>query len=212
MKRKSTFVAALVMLWILAGANSTWGAAGDLLWEKNINFLPDYDLIIPVGVAVSPTTCIIYGIVLHSAYSVQTMAFIKAVNIQTGVLKWERTLSLGANNNYYDIQVYRNVVYIKSHSSSSTGSPPNVVYTFNQNTIGAYAIDTGQTLWEKTNESIYNLKGVHPSVTQTDNQIILFGTGTLNGSNNSAYCIVSCYSTGGQGEASPAINSLLLEQ
>ena len=53
MKHRGTFVALLMMLWILAGANVNLGAAGDLLWQKNFDFLPNYDRIIPAGAGFS---------------------------------------------------------------------------------------------------------------------------------------------------------------
>jgi hypothetical protein len=100
MKRKGSFVAALVMLCLLAGANSTWGAAGDLLWQKNFDFLPNYDRIIPGGAGFSDQACIVWGRACHSDSTIGDLAFIKAFDKTTGILKWERTLALGENENY----------------------------------------------------------------------------------------------------------------
>jgi hypothetical protein len=200
-----------VMLWILAGAIATWGAAADPLWEKSISFLPDYDIIQVGGVVVSSTTCLIHGLVLHSANSTQSMAFIKAFDMTTGALKWTHTLSLGLTSNQFQIsKITNNIVYIKSYSGSWTGSLPNYIVTLNKTTVGAYEINTGNALWETTKDNFYGLDQFIPSVPQIDNKIILVGTEKIPGLGFSSSCVVSCYQT--NGVTAPAVNSLLLEK
>jgi hypothetical protein len=55
---------ALGLLVVIAGllliAGSVWGAAGDQLWERQFNFLPQYNSILVSGIATSSTSLIVY--------------------------------------------------------------------------------------------------------------------------------------------------------
>lgn len=215
MKHRSTFVALLVMLCILAGANSTWGAAGDLLWQKNFDFLPNYDRIIPAGAGFSDHSCIVWGRACHSDSTIGDLAFIKAFDIKTGNLQWQRTLTLGENENYYDIKITGKTVYINSNSASYTtkGNHHTRTYTLRRFILGAYNARTGQTLWEKT---IDNFGGWMESsfgfIPVKNDLIITVGTEQWNQGGPTGNCIVSVYQGVGQGVIGPVLHDLLLEK
>ncbi len=206
MKRKSTLLMALLLLWIVVVPNSTWGAGGDLLWEKTITFSPTYPYISSSSLAVSSTLCIVYG-------SVQTqfmppmvlIGYIKAYDMATGNLKWERTLTLG---NYYNgfgkIIIDGNIAYITGSSSSTSGTPPTPYWQ--QYTLGAYDANTGQTLWENISaDSIGNLNMYVPAPL-VNNRIITSGYNNSDSSNG--YISLKVYQA--RDVTPPAINGLLL--
>jgi outer membrane protein assembly factor BamB len=96
------------------------------------------------GIAVSSTTCIVYGISYNYEATPNSIGFIKAFDTTTGNLKWERTLTIGPRNNYIlSIIIDGNIAYIKTGIDNILG--PN----YNEDFLGAYNINTGQSIWEK---------------------------------------------------------------
>jgi outer membrane protein assembly factor BamB len=138
MKRTCSMLMMLLCLGLLMAPNSTWGAGGDLLWERTIAPSPPYQLSTS-WLASSSTVCIVFGIM--SDASSHVIGYIKAYDMD-GTLKWERTLTLGVSYNEYNLTIDGNIVYI--FSDSITSSP-----SWRQRTLGACNANTGQTLWEK---------------------------------------------------------------
>lgn len=146
MNRKRALYLLVVIIGLLLIAGSVWGAAGDQLWEKQFNFLPQYNSILVSGMATSSTSLIIYGFARNDSNGTM-MGFIKALDVATGNTKWDDTLSVGANGNAFTgLAVYGEIVLARGGGSSFSGNPP--VYTLNRNILRAYHADTGQQLWE----------------------------------------------------------------
>jgi hypothetical protein len=163
MKRKSTILfTALVILSLLLGANSTWGAPGDLLWETNFNFLPDYEWIpSPPRVDVSSSLVIIGGNALPNQDSSSSVLFIKAFGIAKGDLKWERTFPTHALNK---LNIIGKLLYLEYQDTG------NFIHS-----SGYYDITTGKLLWEKTIEHQEGHQvSIYPSPTpQKDNKCLV---------------------------------------
>jgi hypothetical protein len=137
----------LVMAWGLFVPGLALGAQGDLLWEKQLTFLPQYDTITINYTALTNTSYMISGSARNSDYSAGQVGFIKAYDVATGDIKWEKTLTLGATGNGFgSIAVNGDIALVRGSYSSSSGSPP--VYTLVKSFIRAYQVDTGVLLWE----------------------------------------------------------------
>jgi outer membrane protein assembly factor BamB len=194
MKRKRTILfMSLVILSLLVGENSAYGAGGTLLWEKDIHILPTYPFLDSEQLAVSSIVCIISGVAKKDDSepypAANGMAFIKAYDMTSGNLKWERTLLL--DNRYqgwvHKIIINGNIAYIYMYN-----------YSENKYTLGAYNASTGQTLWENiTDYRIATIVNTYPDLTLVNDRII----GYYNG-------IIRVYQA--KDESSSAINSLLL--
>jgi hypothetical protein len=126
-----------------------WGGGGDLLWETPFTFLPDYNNINVNSVATSSNSFIISGFAnyLDSSGTVigKQIGFIKAFDTAQGNIKWEYTLTLGANGNSFNtLGVESNVVVVNGGSASFSGTPP--VYSLSKGCLRGYNADTGQLL------------------------------------------------------------------
>jgi outer membrane protein assembly factor BamB len=136
-------VAILTGALLLAGA--AWGA--DPLWTKQFTFLPDYDHIVINQVAVTSNALVICGYVKSDVAPTPTMGFIKALDVVTGNIRWEKTLTQGTGNSFgTGLTVSGEIVVVKGGFSTYSGTPP--VYTANRNILRAYQADTGNLLWE----------------------------------------------------------------
>jgi hypothetical protein len=133
----------LVVSWGLFIPGSAWGAAGDLLWGKQFSFLPQYDTITINYTALSATSYIITGNARNSDGTGGVVGFIKAFDVATGNIKWDKTLTTGANNNNFGGVVINNDV-VMVRGGYVTGVPPTVFKNF----IRAYQADSGNLLWE----------------------------------------------------------------
>lgn len=146
MNRKRALCLLMVIAGVLLIAGSVWGAAGEQLWEKKFNFLPQYNSIQVSGMATSSTSLIVYGFARNDSTGIG-MGFIKAFDVDSGNIKWEDTLSVGATgNSFTGLALYGEIALVRGGGSSLSGNPP--VYTFNRNILRAYHADTGQQLWE----------------------------------------------------------------
>jgi hypothetical protein len=216
MNRTSTFLASLVMLWIMATGSSAWGAAGDLLWQKSFNYLPQYDMVFP-SVTWTPTFCIVSGQAQKSDYSTPPLGFIRVYDMATGDLKWERTLNAGGSDNYFsNIMIDGNTVYMQSYSSSFTNSydPETQItsrsYTLNRTVFGAYDANTGNSIWEKTTDNFSGYLAANPALPQANNHLVLIGSENPSGFGPSGDCIVSAYQA--KNSDLSAIRGLVLNQ
>jgi hypothetical protein len=215
MKRRSTLLALLVTLWILAARSSAWGAAGDLLWQKSFNFLTGYDMIFP-AVTFSSTCCIVSGQALKSDYSIAPLGFIKVFDMATGDLKWERTLNDGESDNYFsDIVINGNTISMQSYSGSYTNSyDPETrittrIYGLNHTILGSYDANAGTPLWEQTRDNFSGNLVVQPAAPQESSRVVFVGVQNPSGFGPSGDCIVSVYQAKNANMA--AVNSLLLK-
>lgn len=158
MKRKGALLTALLILGILAGANSTWGAGGDLVWEKTFNVSPNNPYM--SSLAVSSTVCIVNttALVPGTLFN-EYVGYIKAYNMATGDLKWDRTLT-----------------GVDFSSDSIIGIDNNIVYIRDGSTLGAYDANTGQPLWEK-NLPLGGSFHMYLPVPLVNNRIFLLGRG-----------------------------------
>ena len=172
----------LVMAWGLFVPGSAWGAAGDLSWEKQFTFLPQYDNIMINGLALASTAYIVSGTATHSDGTSGTVGFIKAYDVATGDIKWEKTLTLGATGNGFgNIAINGDIALVRG--SYSSGTPPN--FTLFKAFIHAYNADSGKLLWEVLLDSEVTPPN---SVPQTPSLIM---------GNNRAFSIFTPYTSNG---------------
>jgi len=151
MNRRIRGLACGILVVALLFVSPAWGAGGDLLWETPFTFSPENNNIIVNGVGASATSLIICGIANNlDSNGVQigkSIGFIKAFDVSTGIIKWDKTLTLGANaNGFSTLVVDGNVVLVNGSSMSFTGNPP--VYSLFRSILRSYNADTGQFLWE----------------------------------------------------------------
>jgi hypothetical protein len=124
-----------------------WGAQGDLLWEKQFTFLPQYDTITVNSTALSATRYIISGNARNADGSGGSLGFIKAFDVVNGDIKWEPTLTLGASSNSFgSIVINGDIAIVRGGYNTGSGAPP--VFTLFKHLIRGYLADTGQQLWE----------------------------------------------------------------
>jgi outer membrane protein assembly factor BamB len=152
MKRKSVSFISLVILSLLVGAHSVYGAEPSLLWEITIT-APDPYTAISGKAAVYSNSVIFSGQYTMPGIAPNpptVISFFKVYDISTGNLKWERTQSAVEYVIQYCFQLFDgNIIYVwNNFSAPSTVSPPSIPLTY-----GAYNIDNGQILWEKTIDS-----------------------------------------------------------
>lgn len=202
MNLKRILLISLVILSLMVGTNSVYGAGGDF-WEKNINFSnfpnfpPGFPYIYNKYLAVSSTLCIVYGQASQiygspPSPSNQIMGFIIVYDIATGNEKWSRPLTFGIKNSY-QLVLDRYVVYI-----SSTSESPN------QYILGAYNANTGVMIWEKSlSIMVDNIE--HMTGPLASNRICTLGLITTE---NSSSIILRAYQ--GQNTSSAPTNSILL--
>lgn len=194
MNPKRILLISLVILSLIVGTNSVYGAGGDY-WEKTITFSPSFPYIYNKYLALSPTVCIVYGQAAQSSGSPsgQVIAFIKVYDIATGNLKWDRTLTSGTVKNSYQLVLDRDAVYI-----SSTILPQN------QYILGAYNANTGTPIWEKSLDiEVHNID--HMAVPLASNRVCTLGLTA-----DSSSIILRSYQ--GQNISSVPANSLLLDE
>jgi outer membrane protein assembly factor BamB len=149
MKRKSTLLIVLVILSLMVEANTVYGAAGDLLWEKNITPPINYNRMNPQNVCISQSFCIFYATVYQYisgnpvSFTNQSI-FIQAFDMATGIFKWERIIPYNVDTNLpylkATITINGNIIYIASLYQKSN---------INYGTIGALNANSGETLWQK---------------------------------------------------------------
>jgi hypothetical protein len=143
MNRWKTVSFCLVMAWGLLVPGLALGAQGDLLWEKQFTFLPQYNTITINYTALSSTTYILTGNAKNADATGGMLGFIKAFDVATGDIKWEKTLTLGANSNSFGgVAINGDIAIVRG--GYATGVPPTVL----RNLIRAYQVDTGELLWE----------------------------------------------------------------
>lgn len=160
MNPKRILLISLVILSLMVGTNSVYGAGGDF-WKKTIYF-PSYPWIYNKYLAVSSTLCIVYGQASQLDGSGKVIGFIKVYDIATGKAKWSRALTFGFKN-FYQLVLDRDRVYI-----SSTSESPN------QYTLGAYNANTGATIWEKSLDiEVHNIE--HMAVPLASNWVCTLG-------------------------------------
>lgn len=153
MERKSVLFISLVILSLLVGAHSVYGAEPILLWEKNI-MAPNPYTAISGKASVYSTSVVFSGQYTkpgNESNPPTVISFFKVYDISTGNLKWERTQSAVEYVTQYCFQLFDgNIIYVwNNFSAPSTVSPPPSIPL----TYGAYNIDNGQILWEKTIDS-----------------------------------------------------------
>jgi outer membrane protein assembly factor BamB len=172
MRRWKTVGLLLVMAWGLLVPGSVWGAAGGQLWETPFTFLPQYDTITINCTALSATTYILTGNARNGDGTGGQEGFIKAFDVATGHIKWEKSLTLGANGNSFGgVVINGDIALVRG--GYGTGVPPTVLKNF----IRAYHADSGQLLWEvlRDFESSATPNSVGLPITLTaNNQVFTF--------------------------------------
>ncbi|MBU4231646.1 MAG: PQQ-like beta-propeller repeat protein [Proteobacteria bacterium] len=145
MMRRKVWCIVAILTGVLLLAGAAWGA--DPLWTKQFTFLPVYDHIVINRVAVASNTLVICGYVKSDVAPTPPMGFIKALDVATGNIRWEETLSQGTGNSLgTGLTVSGDIVVVKGGFNTYSGTPP--VYTANRNILRAYQADTGNLLWE----------------------------------------------------------------
>jgi hypothetical protein len=139
MKRKSKLLLLLTILLTLTITSFAQGAVGDLLWSKSFNFLPVYNRV-SASTAFSSSTCIINGAAMNSSTG-HSIGFIKVYDIDTGDLKWDRTLTLG-DSNWFNVSLNGNLVYITGFSQSWTdfSTSPRLSVISHRNSKSTYLL------------------------------------------------------------------------
>jgi outer membrane protein assembly factor BamB len=141
------------IVWALVGilllVNPVWGAAGDQLWATSFDFFY-YPAIDIYDMAVSQNKVIVCGRArppggdpLHPG----PIGFVKALDVVTGNIKWEKTLTLGSEyNGFSSITLYGNVAIVAGIAFYVSDPPYSI------SVLQAYDADTGQLLWENKND------------------------------------------------------------
>lgn len=206
MKRKSVLFISLVILSLLVGAHSVYGAEPSFLWEKTITAPDPYTTI--SGRATMYSTSVIFSGQYtkpgNASNPPTVISFFKVYDISTGNLKWERTQSGVEYVTQYYFQLFDgNIIYVWNNFSvpSTVSPPPSIPLTY-----GAYNIDNGQILWEKTIDSgsILTLYKNVLSPLPGNKLIIMTRPSDQPSLNFKVYQVESMSSS------SPAINSLIL--
>jgi hypothetical protein len=140
-----------IVLMVLAGflivSGPVWGAPGDQLWETPFTFLSTYDTISVTSTALSATTFIISGNARNASGTGGQIGFIKAFDIASGAVKWEKTLTVGATGNSFGlIAINGDIAIIRGSSISASETPPTL--SLSKAFIRFYQADTGQQLGE----------------------------------------------------------------
>ena len=147
MKRKNTLIISLIILSLVVGATSVYGAGVDLLWGKTITVVPPYQTI-SGAVLLSSSLCILYGkYYFVSGDPLQSTGYLKVYDISTGNLLWERSQQISDHIiNSYSLLLDGNILYISDNYAYNT-TPTTIPST----SYGAYDAFNGQPIWEKTN-------------------------------------------------------------
>jgi hypothetical protein len=181
MRRRRAGSLLAVILFGLLVSGPAWGAAGDLSWEKQLTFLPQYDNIIISGLALASTTYIVSGTAVHSDATPGSMGFIKAFDVNTGNIKWEKTLTLGdTGNSFGTIAINGDIALVRGIYSSGIPNP-TLLKTF----IRAYNADSGELFWEV----ILDFEVIPPNTTPQTPSLIM--------GNNRAFSVFTPYTSNG---------------
>jgi outer membrane protein assembly factor BamB len=217
MKRKRAGWVGCVLAVALLMASPVWGAGGDLLWEKQFTFLPDYNNVNVYSMVVSATSLIVCGYATNlnsSGVSIgKNIGYIKAFDVTTGDIKWEHTLALGDNTNAFATMAMNgNIVLVRGSYTTGSLSGTSFVYSLYRRFLRAYNSDTGQLLWEvnKDFESYpYNTGAILTTDIVTTNNRVFWVENPVDTSNKqTGSCMVRAY----QVKTVPPEFSLLLEK
>lgn len=172
MDKRRVICLLLIIVWGLLVPGAVWGAAGDLLWGKQFTFLPQFDTININSTALSSMSYIISGYARNNDGTGVSLGFIKAYDVATGNIKWEKTLTLGDVANSFDsIAINGDIALVRGIYRS--GSPtPTLLKSF----IRAYNANTGQLLWEvlRDFESSPTIAPVTYSTLTANNKVFAF--------------------------------------
>jgi hypothetical protein len=147
MNRAKLCRVALVLAALLLPATTSWGAAGDLLWEKQFQ-IPLYSNITINAIAASQTSVIVCGSASGSTATPPgpfQVGFVRALDVATGDLKWEYQLSSGSQNNLNSITIDGSIALVLGAYSGWIQNPPSSV---SKCYLRACNADTGQILWQ----------------------------------------------------------------
>jgi hypothetical protein len=149
---------AAMLLW----ANTVWGAGGDQLWERQINF-PAINAMAPsvkINAIIASSTSVIVCGGVGVMSSNPSLGFIKAFDVMTGILKWEYNLDLSVDpmdtmktNNFSALSMEGGILLATGNASFAvppTIDPPSPGGTKYVSLIVAFNPDTsqGQPLWQ----------------------------------------------------------------
>jgi len=211
MKRSRVMVIVAIVAGSLLLAGPLWSAT-DPLWTKTFNFQLNNCAIVVGGVAASTTALIVCGTAYNAAIDTGDIGFIKAFDLVTGDLKWQDTLTAGANRNgFYSLAVVGNTVLVDAYSSSY--DPASFIYTLNQSTLRAYNADAtgGSTIspiWVVPQNAAPLNFGPTNLVTANNRVFVVRQENGVSDPAGSGNCIVQAYQVG-----APIVapTSLLLE-
>lgn len=146
-RRTCGILAAAAAVLVLAG--SAWGAAGELLWQRQITFLPGYDNIVISSMAASETSFFISGNARNTTDGT-SIGFLKAFNADNGKPKWSKTLSIGTKGNGIgNLIVDGDLLLARGSAASFTQTLPDPPdYTLFKSFIWAYNAETGKLFWQ----------------------------------------------------------------
>jgi outer membrane protein assembly factor BamB len=200
MIKERAFCLVLAMAGLIMITGPLWGAQGDLLWEQQLTFLPQYDYININSVALSSTTYIISGTAgATNQPGVQGFGFIRAFDVATGNIKWEKTLSLGTYTNAFgEVVIYGNIALVRAAYSNCTitpGNPSTYNFTLFKYLLQAYNADTGQFLWENVQDFETSKVSSQSAPLLTGNNRVFFTYAKVNsdGTRDESTCFVRAF-------------------
>ena len=151
MNRARFWRVALALAGMLLLASSAWGAAGDLLWEKQFS-IPLYSSITINAMSVSQTSVIVCGNASGGPVTPMQVGFVKGFDVATGNLKWEYELISGSqSNNLYAITIDGSIALVLGTYSGMLQNPPTPV---SKCFLRACNADTGQILWQTEKDMV----------------------------------------------------------
>jgi hypothetical protein len=196
MAKTSKLRATLAVAGMLLVASSVWGSAGDELWKTEFN-IPNYPTITINAMCVSQSSIIICGNASGGATTPMQIGFIKAFDVNTGILRWDHDLTLGPQtNNYTAINVEGSVALVLGTAYGWVTNPPPG-YQLSKSIVRACYADTGQFLWE-TQQDIYQMvagtiTSYQPFMATANNRTFLAGVVAIAGAALPGTCIVRAY-------------------
>lgn len=178
-RRGVVYLILAASLFICGG--QAWGALGDPLWEKTINYT-GYDTTMPYALAATSNTLIVCGTASIQSTFTNSIGFIRAYDIVTGNIKWQGTsLTLAStqdannHNTFLTIRTNGNIAMVLGTAMSESDGYPGTIY-LNKTILRAYVADTGQLLWENIKDGNAVYPG--PIMLTTNNLVFITGTDT----------------------------------
>jgi hypothetical protein len=146
MRRRRAICLSLLIVSGLFFSGAVRGEVGEQLWETPLTF-PGYDTITVNYAALSATRVILSGNAKNASGAGGQIGFVKAFDVATGAVKWDKTLAVGATGNGCGfIVINGDIALVRGSAFTSSGNP--ATFSLFKNFIWAYNADNGQQLGE----------------------------------------------------------------